>query len=58
MTQRISDDSTVFSFAVVKTLNEPLWTGIHIWSRKTTHWWRECVFVASALTLDCMPILR
>jgi hypothetical protein len=32
----------VARIAVVKSLNEPLWTGIHIWARKTTHWWREC----------------
>ena len=22
------------------------------------HWWRECVFDASAWALDCMPIFR
>jgi hypothetical protein len=48
---------TVLSFAVVKTSDEPLWTGIHIWARKTTHWWRECVFVAIASALDCIPNL-
>jgi hypothetical protein len=49
---------TVLSFAVVKTSNDPLWTGIHIWARKATHWWRECVFVAIASALDCIPIVR